>query len=344
MQDISYHKAMDYDVIVIGAGIVGLSATDWFNLRGKKVLCLEQGKIGDGQSGGLVRIFRLDHENPDTVKLAQQARPKWLELEQRFKDDLFIPTGKLSFNPSLARQAQSSQAKLSSAQWQQLLPTHQQIKTAASWQSDAGVLMADKILSHLAKANQASIKHETVETISSYRDHVTITTDKSTYTGSKLLIAAGADTSQLASQVGLNIPVNLRWHLRLTFAIGKTPKQLLPAISDSTNIYCEQVYGCAADKQHYVLGLASPQANLAKYDDIELEKLRQRLKIYAKKAMPDLQAQVVGRRLCLSSTLAGSGEDDFAIYNQDQVYALAGGNLFKFGSIWGEYIGRKILS
>jgi len=61
-------------IAVVGAGVVGMSASAALLEAGQDVTCYEAGAIMGERSVGSTRIFRLAHVDPDLVRLAQQAR------------------------------------------------------------------------------------------------------------------------------------------------------------------------------------------------------------------------------------------------------------------------------
>jgi len=72
------------DVIVIGAGIVGLAAAHALLLAGKSVRIVERSEPGVGQSTRTGGGIRLAHGSDINVKLAQLSLPTWLHFEKLF--------------------------------------------------------------------------------------------------------------------------------------------------------------------------------------------------------------------------------------------------------------------
>src|SRR5262249_29083591 len=73
------------DVIVIGLGVMGLSAAWNLARRGRRVIGLEQYRLAHdrGSSHGQTRIIRQAYyEHPDYVPLVRRAYEGWFDLEQ----------------------------------------------------------------------------------------------------------------------------------------------------------------------------------------------------------------------------------------------------------------------
>ena len=87
--------AEDYDVVVVGAGVMGTSAARWLATRNRTTLLLERFEIGHarGSSGGQTRIFRLTYHHPDYVRMARRALEEWRALEAEAGETLLITTG-----------------------------------------------------------------------------------------------------------------------------------------------------------------------------------------------------------------------------------------------------------
>ncbi len=91
----------EFDVVVVGAGAMG-SATAWqVASRGRSVLLTEQFEVGHnrGSSHGAVRIFRLAYDDVHYVRMAQQALPRWRELEAETGETLLDMTGVYDHGP-----------------------------------------------------------------------------------------------------------------------------------------------------------------------------------------------------------------------------------------------------
>ncbi len=85
------------DVVVVGAGVMGLASAWALARRGRDVTVFEQFEIGNpyGSSHGASRIFRFAYDEPEWVALAQEALPLWRELEEESGKQLLSLTGLL---------------------------------------------------------------------------------------------------------------------------------------------------------------------------------------------------------------------------------------------------------
>ncbi len=74
---------LDVEVIVVGAGVMGLATARSLARNGREVALIEQFGLGHtrGSSHGGSRIFRLSYPDATWVRLAQAALALWHELE-----------------------------------------------------------------------------------------------------------------------------------------------------------------------------------------------------------------------------------------------------------------------
>jgi sarcosine oxidase len=75
--------AVDTEIVVVGAGVMGLATAQALNRAGRDVVVLEQFELGHdrGSSHGSSRIVRLSYPEARWVRLAQESFPLWRELE-----------------------------------------------------------------------------------------------------------------------------------------------------------------------------------------------------------------------------------------------------------------------
>jgi sarcosine oxidase len=75
--------SLDAEVVVIGAGVMGLATARALARDGRDVVLCEQFRLGHGRgsSHGTSRIFRFSYPERAWVERAQRALPHWRELE-----------------------------------------------------------------------------------------------------------------------------------------------------------------------------------------------------------------------------------------------------------------------
>lgn len=86
---------MTYDVAVVGAGAMGSAAARALAAAGREVVVLEQYELGHvrGGSHGGTRLFRPSATDAEVMRLTEQARGLWRELEAESGETLFEVTG-----------------------------------------------------------------------------------------------------------------------------------------------------------------------------------------------------------------------------------------------------------
>ena len=94
-------RSREYDVIVLGLGVIGSAAAYWSAKRGARVLGLEQFELGHvrGSSHDRSRIIRLSYFTPAYVQMAKEAYRAWASLESDAGEPLIVKTGGLDIGP-----------------------------------------------------------------------------------------------------------------------------------------------------------------------------------------------------------------------------------------------------
>ena len=88
----SSHKSQTSDVVVIGAGIIGLAIAYSLLRAGKSVRIIERSKPGVGQSTKTGGGIRLAHGSELNIQLTQLSFDTWLNFEKYFNIDPFYRT------------------------------------------------------------------------------------------------------------------------------------------------------------------------------------------------------------------------------------------------------------
>lgn len=99
-------------VIVVGGGIMGVSAAHWLALKGRPVTLLEQFDVPNrwAASGDHLRVFRLTYgKDAFYTAMAAKALPLWLELNAQTGEKLLEQNGVLELASGGGYEEQSAQ-------------------------------------------------------------------------------------------------------------------------------------------------------------------------------------------------------------------------------------------
>jgi sarcosine oxidase len=148
--------------IVVGAGLLGLSAACTLTRRGWNVLVLEAaGAAGHERSGskGDARIFRLGYPEPHYVEMAVLARQHWYDLEAATGRHLLHVTGQVTLGDEATLHGIAGALAAAGAPVE-LIPRHTAARRfpgivgsgTVLLEPDSGVLAADECLRALRQA------------------------------------------------------------------------------------------------------------------------------------------------------------------------------------------------
>lgn len=224
---------MTYDVIIVGAGSMGMAAGYFLSKSGKRTLLLDSFKPphNKGSHHGETRIIRHAYaEGEQYVPFVLKAQELWNDLEKETGKQLFIKTGVLSVgneNSSFIQNTVSSAKKYSLPlevidrlevhnRWSGItLPDH----FIGCFEPSSGVLKCEESIEaykELAELNGATIRtNSRVREISIQDELVTIRTDEEIFYSEALVISAGAWSQSLLSMLDLELPLT---PVRKTFA------------------------------------------------------------------------------------------------------------------------------
>ena len=224
---------MNYDVIIIGAGSMGMAAGYFLSTSGKKTLLLDActPPHNKGSHHGETRIIRYAYgEGEEYVPFVLRAQELWNDLEKATGKQLFLQTGVLNVGKEHSDFIQNtiSSAKkyslpidiLSSKEvhnrWPGITLPNDFI---GCFEPTSGVLKCEesiKAYQELAELNGATIlTNSQVKDILIKDDRVTIKTDNQTFYSDALVVSAGAWSGSLLSMLDLELPLS---PVRKTFA------------------------------------------------------------------------------------------------------------------------------
>jgi len=224
---------MNYDVMIIGAGSMGMAAGYYLSKSGKKTLLLDSfhPPHNKGSHHGETRIIRYAYaEGEEYVPFILKAQELWNKLERDTGKSLFIPTGVLSVGN---RESNFIQNTISSSTTYSLpLEVMDPAEVQNRWsgitmpndsigcfEPTSGVLKCEesiKAYQMLAEMNGATIlSNSRVKEIHIQEEKVTIKTSDKTFHTDSLVVAAGAWSGHLLSMLDLDLPLT---PVRKTFA------------------------------------------------------------------------------------------------------------------------------
>ncbi|MBA2519670.1 MAG: N-methyl-L-tryptophan oxidase [Chloroflexia bacterium] len=214
-----------YDVIVIGGGTMGTAAAWELGKRGVRSLVLEQfNHIHPfGAHGGRTRVIRHAYaEGPEYVPLVQRADRLWLQLEEESGERILMRTGGLELAAPGFGHARSARASADrhGLPYEWLTPDEGRrrwpmVSIPDDWDvmfsPQAGYLYTDAALRTMAASarNRGVDIHEQEPVLGweSSDTGVAVTTTRGTYRADRLIITAGAWSSEVLADLGLPLHI-----------------------------------------------------------------------------------------------------------------------------------------
>ena len=203
----------NYDVVVIGAGVIGTMTAKALAERGRQTLILERYQLGHkgGSSHGLSRIVRVTDYHPDYVRLNRLAMRGWQELQEAAGETLLVRTGNLEVGEGARIYADALDAAGERYEW--LAPDAARerwpsLRLRADEpmfvQEDGGVCLADRTVraaARLATKAGAELREGTrVERISDHDTFAEVVIEGETIRAPVVVVTAGA-WARVSSQV-----------------------------------------------------------------------------------------------------------------------------------------------
>ncbi len=215
----------NHDVIVLGAGGVGSATIYQLARRGVRVLGLDRFPAAHalGSSHGQTRLIRLAYyEHPDYVPLVLRAYKLWEQTQQEWGQQLYHETGILEAGPVGGELVSGIQA--SARQYDLLIEVLSAAEAERRWpgfrfppdyqvifEQRSGYLMVEQaVAAQLEMANRAGAELVLDEEITGWRkdgDGFLVETDKGSHRADQLVIAAGAWSNSLLTELGLELTV-----------------------------------------------------------------------------------------------------------------------------------------
>jgi sarcosine oxidase len=329
-------------IAVVGAGVVGLSATACLLERGADAVCFERSTVAMGErSAGSTRIFRLAHTAPELVRLAAEARAGFARWQRAADVPMVDDSGCVITGTDVAERA-AAMAAAGAAH--HVVETTGDLLPAATPLSPAlvdpagGVIDVDAVRAFLVARTREAVVHDPVYALESDGSGATVRTRGGSARFDAVVIAAGAGTSPLAAQVGIYTPPALDHHVRFTFPIDDSRRW--PAWIDNPPAGMGTYQHRSGPGRWSVGGHVDPaqtawevgpEAAAAALEEAVLRYARERLTV---------EPTIVERLYCTSVPNLGDGVH---FRRSGAVLAIHGENLMKFAPVLGEALAAAAL-
>ena len=246
------------DLVVIGAGVTGISAALFAARAGADVFCLDRGAVNGEASGGNAGSLHLQLLSWDfgakavasgspqlrTLPLQQESIALWSALETELGADFELSvtgglmvaedesqTGFLEAKAAVEARMGIATEVIGPEAIRKILPGISPSVIAAAWCPGEGKinpLSATTALARAATEAGATIQeHVTVTGIQAYGDGYRILTSRGVVTARRVLIAAGGWTNAIARMIGASVPIR---GAPLQMAVTETAPPLVPCL------------------------------------------------------------------------------------------------------------------
>ena len=344
-------KARRAEVVVVGAGIVGLATGYELRRRDVDVRVIEAARPGSGQSAGRTRIFRHNHDRPELVARAIEARAGWEEWEAALGTRLLGHEGVLVTGPAVEARAELLRDAGAPVR---LLDGEAQREALPILRPPAGPALLDELggstdvrasIQGLADALGERVEPGEVFALDA-GDPARVETSEGVWEAGRVVLCAGVGVLGLAPAIGLDIQLSLALHARVAFRVrDESLAGRMACLQEQSGEFGETVYAAPFPGEPvYAVGLSGTGSEVPFGAEREAATapLVERIVAYAGRALPGLDSDPAGVRLCLQSLLP-EGPDVSQIWTTGSVVAFAGDNLFKFAPLLGRELADAAL-
>lgn len=343
-------------VAVVGAGIVGLSTARALRGRGAEVTLYESGTPGAGQSAGESRIFRHAHDDVRLAAFVNHSLTLWRRWGDDFDTELVSRAGAVAIGDGVDRKLKVfgelpriAATRLVPGELAERLPILADFAGDAMLDVDGGAINTLAAIRALTTdLRDVLVADHVISTAVVPDGQVEVRTGTRADRFDHVVLCAGRGTAPLARGVGLDIPVELAAHARVTFNVRNGSGTPLPTLQDGSGTFGETgVYAAPSpDYCRYSVGLS--ETTEAREDGSlrnpgALEALSRRASAYVKRALPGLDPEPLSYVHCWVTRLPW-GDDGVGVWSTGSVSAVAGHNLFKQAPALGEALTEAALT
>jgi monomeric sarcosine oxidase len=331
-----------FDVIVVGAGVMGAAAARALAQAGRRTLLLEQFRMGHkrGSSHGPARIFRLSYPELEYVSMAHEALALWRELEQESGRALLTTTGGLDVGPEVDANAgalEEGDVRFrfitpgdAGDRWPFMDLSH---ADQILFQPDAGVLSADDAVRALAsgamKSGAILLEETPVQEMEVDGDAATIKAAGQHFAADTVVVTAGAWAKSLLGDVDINLPVRPTRETVAYWNLGDRPPTLVEWGDPSVYSLWSPVYGLRAGEH-----IAGPDTDPDEQGRVNDESLG-KLKDWIATRFPRIDPEPVHAETCLYTN---TDDERFIVERHGRVVvgSPCSGHGFKFAPVIGK--------
>ena len=304
-------------IVIIGAGICGLSTAYELSRRGAQVVVIERGEPFAEQSAGLARIFRIAHRRPELCRLALRARDGWQRWEAEFGvgrllgAEGFVAVGAREDIAAAMTNAGASFSSLDQPAIMARIPF-----LAAPWQSGlfdplGGSLRIRRALTALAR--RVDIRCDAAVSVDD--DGTTTLVDGTVIRADRVLICAGVQTPALFGPLDVEFAPHTRFTYTGADAIGAA---------------------CLSAPEGYGLPVGST-GRWAFGQDVPDP-------VGVRALFPSLSPVSQVDCVTVRAPWLDAGGDGWTAARRGRVVAFVGSNLMKFGPLLGDLLTQAVLS
>lgn len=323
------------DVIVVGAGVVGLAAARELGRSGHHVRVISADVPGSRQSAGLTRIFRLAHADRALTEAAARSRAVWQDWEAAAGQPLLDSVGLLLTGDMSDREphlrAHGGLQELTGAAHPLAVAQDRWLReaTGAAIRAEATIRFLQTDL-EVALAEVTAVDRRSV-----------ILGDGGRVVADRVVVCAGPDTYRL---LGLPTPERLR-SVRFSFALREPLESPAPAWIHRDDRLCEPFYAVMDGPDHYSIGLSQAGA-AAVPEAVHVRDAHRRIVDIVCRVFPGLLPVAERVIACEYTTNPGGGpsalvHDGWHMPERDGVLGLTGPSLFKFAPLLGRLVSER---
>ena len=347
-------------LIVIGAGVAGLSAA-WSGARiGFEVTCLDAGAVGgeNASSAGWVKIFRYAYDETSYAQLMIETESRWRSLEESFGHPLIHPCPSLNFGSQDSLRIRNAQRSLQAVGRRHVLLHPREGRTAALGgflydgevgvvEPDAGLMRPATVLAALRGAAETSgvviREHTPAVRLSSGPAGVNVDTPTERLHADRVIVAAGPWTPRLLPEVAGRLTVTRQVQTLFTtnrplgdgtlFSWAEIPEDIFYGVCNLDRLD-------NFDGGRHIIGTHAPGAPMApdapRDRHAEEKTGRAQMDFLARRLTPDIHITAIRHRVCHYTSTA---DESFLVEpHQPGIILLSAcsGHGFKFGITTGQ--------